>query len=326
MRGANQKLKLLYLKQFFEEKTDEQHPATMEDIRKYLTQHEVDAERKSIGTDMDALEQFGMPVRDKDMLRNKKYFLQERTFKPSEVKMILDSVASSKFLTEKKSLELMKKLGTLVNEHHRHELNRQVKVAGRVKSMNENTTEVLDHIHAAMAANTTVRFKYFHYNMNKEREFTRDGKYYEVSPWALIFDNSYYYLLAVVDDDIRTFRADRMAATHAGTKKRQGKELFEAFDLGKFTKSTFGMFTGKEEKVEMVFHNSLIDTVIDKFGKEVFLSPVDNYHFKITVPVAVNPQFFEWLFGLGGKATIVGPKAVVKKMKDMLENVKEKYN
>lgn len=325
-RGENQKLKLLYLKQYFEEKTDEQHPATMEDIRKYLAQHEVEAERKSIGSDMDALEQFGVPVRDVNKLRNKKYYLQERVFTPSEVKMILDSVASSKFLTEKKSLELMKKLGTLVNEHHRHELNRQVKVAGRVKSMNDNAAKSLDHIHAAMAENKTVRFKYFHYNMNKEREYTKGGGYYEVSPWALIYDNSYYYLLAYAEDDIRTFRADRMAAVHAGEQERQGKELFEAFDLGKYTKSTFGMFAGKEEKVEMVFHNSLIDTVIDKFGKEVWLSPVDDYHFKITVPVAVSPQFFGWVFGLGGKATIVGPKSVVKKMKDMLENVKEKYN
>lgn len=324
-RGENQKLKLLYLKQFFEEKTDKQHPAVMEDIRKYLKEHEVEAERKSIGSDLDALEQFGMSVRDVDKLRNKKYYLEEREFKPSEVKMILDSVASSKFLSENKSRELMKKLGTLVNEYHRHELNRQVKVAGRIKTMNENTTNILDYIHAAIAADKTVRFKYFHYNVNKEREFTRDGKFYEVSPWVVLYDNSYYYLLAYVDDDIRTFRVDRMANPGMGSKERQGKEQFEAFDLGQYMKSTFGMFNGKEEKVEILFHNSLIDTVIDKFGKEVWLTPVDNYHFKITVPVAVSPQFFGWIFGLGGKATILGPKSVVKKMKDMIENVYEKY-
>ena len=324
-RGENQKLKLLYLKQFFEEKTDEQHPAVMEDIRKYLKEHDVEAERKSIGSDMDALEQFGMNVRDVDKLRNKKYFLAERDFTPSEVKMILDSVASSKFLSENKSRELMKKLGTLVNEYHRHELNRQVKVAGRVKSMNENSTKNLDYIHTAIQANTTVRFRYFHYNLNKEREFTRNGKYYEVSPWVVLFDNSYYYLLAYTGDDIRTFRVDRMANPGVGSKERQGKEQFEAFDLGKYTKSTFGMYSGKEEKVEMVFHNSLIDTVIDKFGKEVWLTPVDDYHFKITVPVAVSPQFFGWIFGLGGKAMILGPKSVVNKMRDMLVNVGERY-
>lgn len=324
-RGENQKLKLLYLKQFFEEKTDEQHPAVMADILKYLKEHEVEAERKSIGSDLDALEQFGMDVRDVDKLRNKKYFLKERDFKPSEVKMILDSVASSKFLSENKSRELMKKLGTLVNEHHRHVLNRQVKVAGRVKSMNENATTALDHIHAAIAADKTVRFKYFHYNLNKEREYTRNGEYYEVSPWIVLYDNSYYYLLAYSDNDIRTFRADRMASVHAGSNKRQGKELFESFDLGKYMKSTFGMFNGKEEKVEMVFHNSLVDTVIDKFGKEVWLSPVDNYHFKITVPVAVSPQFFGWIFGLGGKATIVSPKSVVDKMKKMIAEIDQRY-
>ena len=324
-RGENQKLKLLYLKQFFEEKTDEQHPAVMADILKYLETHEVEAERKSIGSDLDALEQFGMSVRDEGKLRNKKYFLAEREFKPSEVKLILDSVASSKFLSENKSRELMKKLGMLVNEYHRHELDRQVKVAGRIKTMNENTTNILDHIHAAIAADKTVRFKYFHYNVNKEREFTRDGKYYEVSPWVVLYDNSYYYLLAYVDDDIRTFRVDRMANPGEGNKKRQGKEQFEAFDLGKYMKSTFGMFSGKEEKVEMLFHNSLIDTVIDKFGKEVWLTPVDDYHFKITVPVSVSPQFFGWIFGLGGRATILGPKSVVKKMKDMLGSVSERY-
>lgn len=324
-RGANQKLKLLYLKQFFEEKTDEQHPAVMADILKYLETHEVEAERKSIGSDLDALEQFGMSVRDEDKLRNKKYFLAERDFKPSEVKLILDSVASSKFLSENKSRELMKKLGTLVNEYHRHELNREVKVAGRVKSMNDNATTALDHIHAAIAADKTVRFKYFHYDVNKERQFTHNGEYYEVSPWVVIYDSSFYYLLAYTGDDIRTFRADRMASVHAGTKERQGKEQFEAFDLGKYMKSTFGMFSGKEEKVEMVFHNSLIDTVIDKFGQEVWLSPVDDDHFKITVPVAVSPQFFGWVFGLGGKVTILGPEKVVKKMKEMLEKVEKRY-
>ena len=174
-RSENQKLRLLYLKQFFEEKTDEQHPATRDDIEKYLKTKEIDVERKTLYSDLDVLCDFGMDVRDEDKLRNKKYYLKERDFKPSEVKMILDSVASSKFLSENKSRELMKKLGTLVNEYHRHELNRQVKVAGRVKSMNENTTNILDYIHAAIAADKTVRFKYFHYNVNKEREFTWDG-------------------------------------------------------------------------------------------------------------------------------------------------------
>ena len=191
--------------------------------------------------------------------------------------------------------------------------------------MNDSTINNLDHIHEAISADKTLRFKYFHYNVKKEQEFTKDGRYYEVSPWVVFYDNSNYYLLAFVDDAIRTFRVDRMKNVHKGAEDRQGKEQFEAFDLGHYMKSTFGMFSGKEEKVEMQFHNSLIDTVIDKFGKDVWISPVDEYHFRIDVPVAVSPQFFGWIFGLGGKATILGPKSVVNKMKEMLDKANEKY-
>ena len=322
---ANPKLKLLYLKQFFEECTDEEHPATMPQILEYLDSKGIHAERKGIYTDISYLEDFGMELRDEDKERNKSYRLLDRDFEPSEIKLILDSVASSKFLSEKKSMDLMTKLEKLVSVHQRQSLKRQIKVTGRVKSMNGSVMYNVDTIHVAIAADTTVKFKYFHYNTQKEREYTHDGKPYEVSPWTLLYDNSNYYLLAFVDGNIRTFRVDRMTEVKQGGKVRQGKEQFESFDLGSFTKATFGMFSGKEEKVEMVFHNSLIDTVIDKFGKDVFIFPVDDHHFKITVPVAVSPQFFGWIFGLGGKVTIVGPDSVVKQMKDMLGKVSERY-
>lgn len=322
---SNPKLKLLYLKQFFEECTDEDHPATMPQILEYLDSKGIHAERKGIYADISYLEDFGMELRDEDKERSKTYRLLDRDFEPSEIKLILDSVASSKFLSERKSMDLMTKLEKLVSVHQRQSLKRQIKVTGRVKSMNGSVMYNVDTIHVAIASDTTVKFKYFHYNTQKEREYTHDGKPYEVSPWTLLYDNSNYYLLAFVDDNIRTFRVDRMAEVKQGAKERQGKEQFESFDLVSFTKATFGMFSGKEEKVEMVFHNSLIDTVIDKFGKDVFISVVDDHHFKITVPVAVSPQFFAWIFGLGGKVTILGPKSVVKQMKDMLSKVSERY-
>lgn len=327
---ANPKLKLLYLKQFFEECTDEDHPASMADILSYLDGKGIHAERKGIYADINYLEDFGMELKDiKERLdgkeRSRGYRLLERDFEPSEIQLILDSVASSKFLSEKKSMELMTKLEKLVSVHQRQSLKRQIKVSGRVKSMNGSVMYYVDKIHGAIASDTTVKFKYFHYNTQKEREYTHDGKPYEVSPWTLLYDNSNYYLLAFVDDNIRTFRVDRMAEVSQGAKERQGKEQFESFDLVSFTKATFGMYSGKEEKVEMQFHNSLIDTVIDKFGKDVFVTVVDNSHFKITVPVAVSPQFFGWIFGLGGKVTILGPKSVVKQMRDMLGKVSKRY-
>lgn len=322
-RGENQKLKLLYLKQFFEEKTDEDHPATMPEILAYLHARGVEAERKSIYTDLDALSDFGMDVRKDE--RGKSYQWFDREFELPEVKLIIDSVASSKFLSEKKSDALIKKLGTLCSEHQRKELRRQVRVMGRAKSMNNSVLINVDQLHAAIAANTTVRFKYFHYNLKMERVYSRKGEVYEVSPWALLYDNDNYYLYAFVDGEFRNYRVDRMAAVEQGTKERQGKEAFEKKDMPAFSKSTFGMFNGQEEHVEMVFHNRMMDVVIDKFGKEVWLEKVDEWHFKISVPVAVSPQFFAWVFGLGNYVTITGPEHVKQQMKEMLEEVHKRY-
>lgn len=191
--------------------------------------------------------------------------------------------------------------------------------------MNNSVLINADAIHAAIAANTTIRFKYFHYNLKLEREYSRKGEIFEVSPWSMLYDNDNYYLFAFDKDDFRIFRVDRMAAVEQGTDERQGREQFEKLDMPAFSKSTFGMYNGKEERVDMVFHNRMIDTVIDKFGKEVWLSKEDDWHFKVTVPVTVSPQFFAWVFGLGNYVTITGPESVVKQMQDMLEKVGNRY-
>ncbi|MBQ8952790.1 MAG: WYL domain-containing protein [Clostridia bacterium] len=324
-RSENQKLKMLYLKQFFEEKTDENHPATMADILAYLKAHGVEAERKSVYSDITALEDYGMALRDEEKERNKGYRLFEHEFELKEVKLICDSIASSKFLSESMSDKLIKKLGTLVSEHQRKEVRRQVRVMGRAKTMNNSALNAVDHIHAAIEANTTIKFKYFHYDIKLERQFSRKGEMLEVSPWALLYDNDNYYLLAYIDGDFRTYRVDRMASVSPGTNERQGKEEFEKMDMPAYTKSTFGMYNGKQEQVTMVFHNRMLDTVIDQFGKEVWLSKVDDWHFKVTVTVAVSPQFFAWVFGLGNYVTITAPDNVVKQMKDMLAKVSKRY-
>ena len=296
----------------------------MADILAYLQANDVDAERKSIKTDLDALELYGMDVHRADY--GKAYLLLDREFELPEVKLIIDSVASSKFLSEKKSDALIKKLGKLVSEHQRKELRRQVRVMGRAKTMNNSVLINTDRIHAAIAANTTITFKYFHYNIKLDREYSRKGELFEVSPWALLYDNDNYYLLAYTDKDFRTYRVDRMANVEQGINERRGKEEFEKMDMPAYTKSTFGMYNGKQEEVTMVFHNRMLDTVIDQFGKDVWLSKVDDWHFKVTVTVAVSPQFFAWVFGLGNYVTITAPDNVVKQMKDMLEKVSKRYD
>ena len=220
---------------------------------------------------------------------------------------------------------LIKKLGTLVSEHQRREVQRQVRVMGRAKTMNNSALNAVDHIHAAIVANTTIKFKYFHYNLKLEREYSGKGKVFEVSPWALLYDNDNYYLLAFIEGEFRTYRVDRMASVSQGAKEREGKEEFDKMDMSSYTKSIFGMYNGKEELVEMTFQNRMIDTVIDKFGKDVRMLRVDSEHFRITVHVAVSPQFFAWVFGLGNYVTITGPESVVKQMKDMLGKVQKRY-
>ena len=191
--------------------------------------------------------------------------------------------------------------------------------------MNNSVLINADHIHAAIAANTTVIFKYFHYNIKMEREYSRKGELYEVSPWALLYDNNNYYLLAYTEGDFRTFRVDRMANVEQGINDREGKDAFEKMDMAAYSRSTFGMYNGKEEWVEMVFQNRMIDTVIDQFGKDIRLTKEDDQHFRVTVPVSVSPQFFAWVFGLGNYVTIKGPENVVKQMKDMLAKVGKRY-
>ncbi len=322
-RSVNQKLKLLYLKQFFEEKTDRTHPATMPDIIAYLNEHEVEAERKSVYSDLSALRDFGMDVRSN--YYGKSYLLHQRDFELAEVKWIIDSVASSKFLTEKKSDALIKKLGRLVSEYQRQDLQRQVRVMGRPKSMNNNVISNADAIHRAIAANTTVKFKYFHYNLKMEREYRRNGEIYEVSPWSLLYDNDNYYLLAFKENEFRTYRVDRMANVEQGISERQGREQFEKMDMPAYTKATFGMFHGEQEKVTMLFKNRMLDAVIDQFGKDIWMMKEDNEHFKVTVPVAVSPQFFAWIFGLEDNVTITSPEKVVRQMREMLDRVSKRY-
>ena len=321
---SNPKLKLLYLKQFFEEQTDEDHSATMPQILAYLEAKGIHAERKSIYADLDYLADYGMEVRKDD--RGKSYQWFDRPFEKAELKLIIDSISSCKFLSESKCNALIKKIGDLGSDHQRRELNRQVKVLGRVKSTNMGILNNVDAIHAAMSAGKTITFRYFHYNVKREREYRNNGNPYEVSPWALVYDNNFYYMIGYTNkDERRTYRVDRMSNVEQTENDRKGKEYFEQFDMAAYTKETFGMFGNDAQKVEMVFHNTMMGAVIDKFGKDVWISEIDKEHFKATANVAVSPQFYAWIFGLEGRAKIVGPDSVVQGMKDMLEKVSQKY-
>ncbi len=317
MRGySNPKLKLLYLKRFFEERTDGDHPATMQQILDYLAEQGIPAERKSVYADLDYLEEFGMRLRDGDDARGRTYRLRNRDLEEEDLELILDCVASSRFLSRRKSAELQSKLEKLASVHRREELKRRITVAGQVKTMDESVLHAADIIQGAIAAGAAVRFRTFRYGPGKERIYAHGGRSEEVIPAALLFEDGRYILWAYAEDGLRSFRLDRMTEVRQGAGKGRKKSLPAAAD---------GLPAGKTERVEMVFHNILMDTVIDRFGAEVAAEPADEYHFRVTENVEVGPAFFGWMFSLGGKAEIAGPEPVVRRMREMVLRAAGKY-
>lgn len=313
--------RILYIKDYFEQYTYEGQGATMYDIIKYLDEKGIPSERKSIRDDIQALIEYGMDIE----LDKKSYRLLSREFDLAELKLIIDCVASSKFLSESKCKELISKLESLVAIRQKRSLERQLHVSGRVKSMNKNVLYSVDAIYDAIEHGAYISFLYFQYNMQKKREYKHDGKVYQVVPKYLIYDNNTYYLIANEGEALKTFRVDRM------DKVTINKDIYIRHGrLGRtgdpsFFKSTFGMYHGEETDVTMVFKKEMMDTVIDRFGEDIPVKIIDDNHFEITTRIAVSPQFFGWIFGLGDNVIIRYPLKVAKQMKDLLKERHKAY-
>ncbi len=317
-KSANQKLKLLYLCRYLLRRSDEDHPVTVAQMIDYLAQQDIAAERKSIYDDMEALRLFGLDVQAVRVGSATGYFIGQRDFQLPELKLLVDAVQSSRFITERKSLELIGKLENLASEHQAVELNRQVYVRGRIKTMNESIYYNVDEIHAAIDGDRAITFKYFDWGVDKKRVWRKEGKRYAVSPWALMWDNENYYLIAYdpAAGDIRHYRVDKMSAIAQTDKPRQGAEAFKKLDMAAYSNSHFGMFSGQVQTVRLSFENALAGPVVDQFGADAHLSPLDDEHFSVTVNVAVNVQFFGWLGGFGTRAKILAPATAAEAMRD----------
>lgn len=326
-KGSNQKLKLLYLLKIMLEKTDDEHSISMSEIVTELARYDVTAERKSIYSDFEDLEKIGFEVIGEQKGRNYRYHIGNRRFELAEVKLLIDAIQSSKFITEKKSKELIDKIKTLVSVNNAKQLQRQVYVHGRIKTMNECIYYVVDAIHNAIAEDKKIRFQYCEWNIGKELVPKHDGKYYEVSPWALTWDDENYYLIGYDSDagKIKHYRVDKMICISMSDSARDGKNEFPKVDLAAYAKQSFGMYGGETKSVILEFPNEKCGIFIDRFGKNINFQKVDDSHSRTMVSVAVSNQFFGWIFGLGSDVTIVGPDDVVKKMGDYLKKVAENY-
>ena len=325
-KGANQKSKLLVLYQLLLERTDEDNPLSTQQIIEYLEQNGIGAERKSIYADMETLRDMGVDVQSRKG-RGAGWFIGERDFQLAELKLLMDAVQSSRFITQRKSDALIRKLEGLASKPQARQLQRQVYVSGRIKTMNESIYYNVDKLHAAIAARKVITFKYFDYDMKKEKVFRQEGRRYTVTPFGLIWDSENYYLAAYDHNkgQLRHYRVDKMWEIALTTLPRQGEREFEGFNPADYTRKHFGMYRGEEVNVKLRGRANMVNVVLDRFGQDVILIPDGEEHFTVTLPVVVSPQFFGWLFGLDGGLEIVHPQSVVEKYREHLRRQVEQY-
>lgn len=325
-KSTGQKLKLLFIIHLLEEESSEEYPVSTQRIIQVLAENGISSERKSIYDDIEKLREFGYDILQNSSRNGGGYYLGQREFELPELKLLVDAVQSSRFITEKKSRELIAKLESKAGKHDAGKLQRQVHVVGRVKAENESIYYNIDCIHRAIQENKQISFIYKEWSLQKKLE-PREEAARVVSPWTLIWQNEYYYLAAyeTASDMIKHYRVDKMGSVSVLESTREGSAHFDRLDLSVYANQTFGMFGGDREKVTLCFPNHLIGVVIDRFGKEVSIRPKDDGTFHAYVQVAVSGQFFGWLAGIGKEAKIIRPDhvkdAYERHLRDVLRNI-----
>ena len=302
-KGTNQKFKLYRLAQLMLEQTDDEHYITMPEILAGLRNYGITADRKSIYQDLKDLEVLGIEVEGEPDGKGYHYHVVSRPFELPELKLLVDAIQSSR-------------------------LQRQVFVSGRIKTMNESIYYAVDTIHNAISDNKKIRFQYYQWNVKKEMVLRRDGAFYEISPWGLSWDSENYYLVGFDSEagEIRHYRVDKMLRIQMIDKAREGKEHFRKLDMADYAKKSFGMFGGEEKTVKLLVDHQLAGVIVDRFGKDVHMIPVDEKHFTVSVTVMVSSQFLGWIFSLGEQVEILGPEEVKEQMRREGERLLKQYS
>lgn len=320
---ANTKLKLLYLAQFLQEQTDEEHPKTVQDMIAYLDRCGISAERKSIYADLELLKTYGMDIQS---IKTKSYgyFLGERDFQLPELKLLIDVVQASPFLTPSKSMALIGKLEGLTSQPNARQLRRQVYVMNRPRTNNERLYYAVDGINTAINENRKITFRYFDWTADGGKAFRHDGAYYLTNPVALCVDR-HYYLVAydTATRDYRHYRVDRIAGLSVSEELRD--PLPRDFDLGQYVKTIFDMYNGRTANVRLQFDRTLINAVIDRFGADAPMHAIDSDHFTLTAPVEIGPTFFGWLFQFGTQVKLLSPDDVQSEFIGYCRNILTQY-
>lgn len=306
------KEKLMTFLNILQRETDETHHLGMPELLTLMEQAEAKIERKSIYRYVEILQEQGW-----DILRdNDGYYLASREFELAELKLLADAIQCSKFITEKKSYELIGKLEMLTSRHQAAELHRQLHLVGRTKTTNEQIYYNIDALYSAIRQNCEITFHYLEWHSDGKRY--RKDKEYRASPYGLCWDSENYYLVAHTEDRGKThYRVDKMAEIRLLDSPRQHPELYKDLNMAQYAKQVFGMYQGEPKNVRLSFPEELADSAVDKFGSDVMMIPQGDGTFTLSAPVAVSPVFFSWVFSFGGRVKILGPDDVARKYIEM---------
>lgn len=320
-------VRLLLLKQYLEANAGRNRIVKRRELEQLLEEHDMPVEKKTLYADFAALGDVCGLQLEYDV-HKKGYRLLNPPFEPYELRLLVDSVQSSKFITREKAREITAKLKRFAGKDTVESLNRENHVANRVRSMNDSVVKDADRIHEAIRKDQKIGFRYFHYSpaTGSEKTYSKDGQQLIVSPYALLWNNGNYYLYAYDGKKFRYYRVDRMERiSQPLAMPREGKELYREKDMTTQKAKVFDMYGGKEYNVRIRFRNELADAVIDQFGKDIQMVAVDADHFTITAPIEVSPTFFAWIATFGRRVKILSPEPVVEKMRDFLQRSLDMY-
>ncbi len=323
-KSEKQKLKLLYIADYLREYTDENHTITTQEIIDRLAREDISAERKSIYNDIAQLEDFGMDIVKLPSRLKGGYYLASREFELPELKLLVEAVSASKFVTREQSEELIRKLKKLTSKYEADKLQRQVHVVGRIKADNKKIFYSVDALHRAIQENKQISFQYMEWNSNKELVPRKDEKYV-ISPYALLWKEENYYLIGYDKkaDCMKHYRVDKIKHAEVLDETREGKEFFTEENLPWYSRNMFGMYHGREETVTLEIPNSLVGVIIDRFGKEVNIRKNGENSILVRTDVVVSNQFFGWLAGIGKEVKLRKPENVLEEYRTYLKNILE---
>lgn len=313
------KPRILYLLRILEQYTDEEHPLTTKQLIDMLNEkYGISTYRTTISKDIAALQEFGIDIVVIHSTQCK-YFIGSRQFELPELKLLIDAVESSKFITSKKSDALIKKIHMLTSSGQIKKLKRNNYVSGRIKPNNEQIYYIVDTINDAINDKKQIAFQYFEYTGLKEKVLKNNGETYTISPYHLVWNDDYYYAVGYSEKRQRivTFRVDRIAS-NPEILTADALPVPKDFDIAEFTKQVFYMYDGEDATVELRCDNSLMKTMVDRFSEEIDTVSYDETSFRVIVEVSASPTFFGWVFGFGGKVQILAPESVKEQYRQMI--------